>query len=104
MIKRVLALVVAVCFLFTIVGCGGTVKAPADAKGKVKFARVVDEGSIAGICSGLAYVTGTPVWCWRTGFVTVVLLGGAGILVYVILWMFMPKYDKTPFDFFDRTQ
>jgi phage shock protein PspC (stress-responsive transcriptional regulator) len=45
-------------------------------------------GWIAGVCRGLADATDTPVWAWRIGFV----LGlHAGILIYLLLWVFMPK-------------
>jgi len=45
-------------------------------------------GWIAGICRGLADATGTPVWVWRLAFV---LCLHAGILIYLLLWVFMPK-------------
>jgi phage shock protein PspC (stress-responsive transcriptional regulator) len=45
-------------------------------------------GWIAGICRGLADATDTPAWVWRLAFV----LGlHAGVIIYVLLWVFMPK-------------
>jgi phage shock protein PspC (stress-responsive transcriptional regulator) len=45
---------------------------------------------VAGVCGGLAQVTGLAAWVWRLAFTLLVLCGGTGILLYVLLWLFVP--------------
>jgi len=45
---------------------------------------------VFGICGGLAQATGTPVWIWRAAFVLLAIFGGAGVVTYLVLWIFMP--------------
>jgi phage shock protein C len=46
---------------------------------------------IAGICGGLGEHTGVPAWFWRLIFIAGVFVHGAGALVYLFVWMFMPQ-------------
>ena len=43
-----------------------------------------------GVCGGLAASTDMPSWAWRVLFVMLALLHGLGILLYILLWIFMP--------------
>lgn len=45
---------------------------------------------LAGVCAGLAESTGFAPWAWRLGFALLTLFGGAGVLAYVLLWIFVP--------------
>jgi phage shock protein C len=45
---------------------------------------------IAGVCGGLAEATAQPAWLYRLLFTLVTLAGGAGILIYVLMWIFVP--------------
>jgi phage shock protein C len=45
---------------------------------------------IAGVCAGLAQATGADAWVWRLLFALLFLCGGAGLLIYVLLWVFVP--------------
>lgn len=47
---------------------------------------------IAGVCSGVAayFDINEPIWI-RLAFVFLFITGGAGVLIYVILWIIMPK-------------
>ena len=46
---------------------------------------------IAGVCGGLAiYFNMDPTWV-RLIFILFLLLGGSAILIYVIMWMIVPK-------------
>lgn len=45
---------------------------------------------IGGICGGLATLTNVPAWSWRILFLMTALLHGIGVLVYVLLWIFVP--------------
>jgi phage shock protein PspC (stress-responsive transcriptional regulator) len=35
-----------------------------------------------------------PSWAWRLLFVTLVLCFGTGILLYILLWIFVPAKSK----------
>ena len=39
---------------------------------------------------GLALATGLAPWLWRLAFVLFTFFGGAGLLVYLLLWIFVP--------------
>lgn len=45
---------------------------------------------LGGVCGGLAAVSGLDSWAWRLIFSVLALWGGAGLLVYVLLWLFVP--------------
>lgn len=45
---------------------------------------------LGGVCAGLAAATGFATWAWRLGFALMLLFGGAGLLAYVLLWLFVP--------------
>lgn len=49
-----------------------------------------------GVCGGLAEHTGIDSLVWRVAFVGLTLAGGAGILVYVLLWILMPPGPRAP--------
>lgn len=56
-----------------------------------KLMRDSDDKIIAGVCSGLAAYFGfDSVWV-RLGFAVFVLLGGSGVLLYIVLWLIMPE-------------
>lgn len=46
---------------------------------------------IAGVCGGVARATGVESWVWRLIFAALLLWGGVGLLVYVLLWVFVPQ-------------
>ncbi len=46
---------------------------------------------IAGVCGGIARSTGIESWVCRLLFALFLLLGGAGLLLYVLLWIFVPN-------------
>jgi phage shock protein PspC (stress-responsive transcriptional regulator) len=46
---------------------------------------------LGGVCGGLGAHTGLPSWAWRILFVASVVCFGFGILIYVLLWLFMPE-------------
>ena len=57
-----------------------------------KLYRDPENKVIAGVCSGLAayFDINDPIWI-RLAFVIFFLTGGAGVLLYFILWIVMPK-------------
>jgi phage shock protein C len=52
--------------------------------------RSTTDKMVGGVCGGLAEHTGIDSLVWRAGFVAVTLAGGAGVLVYLLLWVLMP--------------
>ncbi|MBD1424281.1 PspC domain-containing protein [Sphingobacterium arenae] len=58
-----------------------------------KLMRDPDDKMVGGVCSGLAHYFGMePIWT-RVLLVVFVLLGGSGVLVYIILWIVMPAAE-----------
>ena len=49
---------------------------------------------LGGVCGGLAEHTGIDSLVWRVAFVGLTLAGGAGILVYLLLWVLMPPGER----------
>ena len=43
-----------------------------------------------GVCGGLGELTGIPAWSWRILFVLTAFLHGLGLLMYILLWIFVP--------------
>ena len=43
-----------------------------------------------GVCGGLADHTGIDAVLWRVGFVALTLVGGSGVLLYLLLWVLLP--------------
>jgi phage shock protein PspC (stress-responsive transcriptional regulator) len=46
---------------------------------------------IAGVCGGIARLSGVESWIWRMLFVLGLLFGGFTIFVYLVLWIFVPR-------------
>jgi phage shock protein PspC (stress-responsive transcriptional regulator) len=49
---------------------------------------------IAGVCGGVSAVTGVEAWIWRLIFVLGLLAGGFTVVLYLILWIFVPREDR----------
>jgi phage shock protein PspC (stress-responsive transcriptional regulator) len=49
-----------------------------------------------GVCGGLAEYSGIDPLLWRVGFVGLTVAGGAGILIYLLLWVLMPSAPLSP--------
>jgi phage shock protein C len=49
---------------------------------------------IAGVCGGVAAVTGVEAWIWRLIFVLGLLAGGFTAVLYIILWIFVPREGR----------
>jgi len=48
------------------------------------------ECAVSGVSAGLARHLGSPVWAVRALFIVLALAGGAGLLLYLWCWAFMP--------------
>jgi phage shock protein C len=49
------------------------------------------ERMLAGVCGGIAEYYGWEPTIVRVGWIILTLLGGSGILLYLILWIVMPR-------------
>jgi phage shock protein PspC (stress-responsive transcriptional regulator) len=48
---------------------------------------------IAGVCGGVARATGVESFVWRIIFVLGLFLGGFTLLLYLLLWIFVPREE-----------
>jgi phage shock protein C len=55
------------------------------------FRRSRSDCWIAGVCGGLAQATGMASWAWRLLLAALCLFGGFGLLLYLLLWVFVPR-------------
>jgi len=46
---------------------------------------------IGGVCGGIAQVSGVDAWVWRLLFVFGLAFGGVTLVVYLLLWIFVPR-------------
>jgi phage shock protein PspC (stress-responsive transcriptional regulator) len=46
---------------------------------------------LGGVCGGLAAATNVESWVWRLMFVLFTLTFGFGIVIYLLLWIFVPE-------------
>jgi phage shock protein C len=54
------------------------------------FRRTLTDRWIGGVCGGLGRLSGVESWIWRLLFVVFSMAGGAGLLIYALLWIFVP--------------
>ena len=48
---------------------------------------------LGGVCGGLAPASGLPSWLWRLVFLALAVCGGTGLMMYLLLWILVPKDD-----------
>ncbi len=53
---------------------------------------------IAGVCAGIGAAYGVDFMLVRVAFVALALLGGAGIVVYIALWLLLPAAGRDEAD------
>ncbi|MDR3763857.1 MAG: PspC domain-containing protein [Acidobacteriota bacterium] len=70
--------------------CGAPVAPLPYVAPKKRFARFRAEKKIAGVCSGVARHFDLDPSLVRAVWLLCVLLGGTGLLAYIILWIVMP--------------
>jgi len=49
---------------------------------------------IGGVCGGLGEHTSIPSWGWRLLFAIFTIFYGTGLLIYILLWIFIPAKSK----------
>ncbi len=55
------------------------------------FRRSGTDRWLGGVCGGMARSTGMASWVWRLLFAVLFIFAGAGLLVYLLLWIFVPS-------------
>lgn len=53
--------------------------------------RSLNDRWLGGVCGGLGRMTNVESWIWRLLFVLTSLCVGGGLLVYLLLWIFVPE-------------
>jgi len=59
------------------------------------FAKSETDRWISGVCGGLGEHTPIPSWVWRLLFTLMVICFGTGFLIYVLLWIFVPRKKQS---------
>lgn len=67
----------------------GTASGPVAALNALRRSR--SDRWIAGVCGGLARATGAESWVCRLVFALLALCGGVGVVIYVLMWIFVPE-------------
>jgi phage shock protein PspC (stress-responsive transcriptional regulator) len=55
------------------------------------FRRSRTDRWFGGVCGGIARSTGVEAWVWRLLFAVLFICAGVGLLVYLLLWIFVPS-------------
>ena len=55
------------------------------------FRRSRSDRWFGGVCGGMARSTGMEAWVWRLLFAALFICAGVGLLLYVMLWVFVPS-------------
>ena len=71
-----------------LVGAGSDIPA-VDAINRLRRSR--SDRWIGGVCGGIAAMTGVESWIWRLVLAALALFGGTGVLLYLLLWIFVPE-------------
>jgi phage shock protein PspC (stress-responsive transcriptional regulator) len=65
---------------------------PAPAMAEInRLRRSRNDRWLGGVCGGIAALTGVEAWIWRLLLTLLALFGGTGVLVYLLLWIFVPS-------------
>ncbi len=64
-------------------------EAPAPAFNKLRRSR--GDRWLGGVCGGIAVMTGVDTWIWRLLLTLLAIFGGTGVLLYILLWIFVPS-------------
>ena len=71
---------------------------PAGATGRPPLRRSRTDLMLGGVSGGLATHTGVDALLWRAAFIGLTVAGGAGIPIYLLLWVLMPPAPAGPAD------
>ena len=69
----------------------GELAPAANAQPETPLRRSRDDRWLGGVCGGLARLTGTESWVVRLAFTLLFLFWGTGLIIYILLWIFVPN-------------
>ena len=55
------------------------------------FRRSRTDRWFGGVCGGMGRSTGMEAWVWRLIFTALFVCAGVGLLLYILLWIFVPS-------------
>ena len=64
-----------------------------------KFNLVNEHAKLCGVCGGLAYMLEMPAWVVRLALVLSIVCLGIGIIPYILVAIFAPKWQTDPLDY-----
>ncbi|MGY1592832.1 PspC domain-containing protein [Geodermatophilus sp. SYSU D00708] len=70
--------------------------APTPHPTRPQLRRSTTDRMAGGVCGGLADYSGVDPVLWRVGFVGLTLAGGAGVVLYLLLWVLVPAGPSRP--------
>ncbi|MBP6853017.1 MAG: PspC domain-containing protein, partial [Rhodoferax sp.] len=70
---------------------GPAAGAPAFVTAANDLRRARNDRWVGGVCGGIARTTGLQSWLWRLLFATLAFFAGTGIVLYLLLWIFVPE-------------
>ena len=77
-----------------------TTPSPLPAPTRPELRRSGTDRMLGGVCGGLAEYSGIDAVLWRVGMVGLTVAGGAGVVVYLLLWVLLPSAplpaDRSP--------
>ncbi len=79
---------------------GPMTRSPEPSHGRLTLAAT--DKKIAGVCSGLAKYFNTDATLVRLIFLVLVVLGGAGVIIYLIAWIIIPPAGPSTDDMIDQ--
>ena len=63
------------------------------------------QGTICGVCSGLAYYFGFSTWFVRFLFIAGLIFPNVpALIIYLILWVILDKWEEVPDDYNEITK
>jgi phage shock protein PspC (stress-responsive transcriptional regulator) len=74
-------------------GAGHTGHASTGGASINQLRRSREERWLGGVCGGLARWAGLSTWVPRLAFTLLLLCAGTGVLLYLLLWIFIPQED-----------
>jgi phage shock protein C len=64
-----------------------------------RLKRINDDEEVGGVCAGIAYWLGIPTWIVRVIWAISIIYYGVGAGLYIILWIFVPRWEEDPSDY-----
>lgn len=61
-----------------------------------KLYRSQSQRMVGGVCGGLAEYFNIDVTVIRVLFIALTVFGGAGLILYLLMWIFVPDASKAP--------